>query len=113
MLGHTYVYSKKGFSTDRRARVELVAKNWSGGTSLSPAAFCELLLATQAFTAFCNSRGTGAAWLLGLQLVDSFEYSLAQVVLGRSHWHPWGGFDSLKITNSEFQADNFSCFLEC
>ena len=54
--------SKKGFSTDRKARIELVAKNWSGG----------------------------AAWLLGLQLVDSFEFSLAQVVLGSSHWHPWG-----------------------
>ena len=51
--------SAKGFSTDRRARVELVAKNWSGG----------------------------AAWLLGINLVDSFRFTLAQL-LGKS-WHPW------------------------
>lgn len=54
--------SNKGFSTDRRARVELVAKNWSGG----------------------------CAWLLAMQCIDTFEFSLAHLVLGRGHWHPWG-----------------------
>lgn len=53
--------SNKGFSTDRRARVELVAKNWSGG----------------------------CAWLLAFQLVDTFEITAADALLGSDSWHVW------------------------
>ena len=52
--------SAKGFSTDRRARIELVAANWTGS----------------------------AAWLLAMQLIDTLQYTMAQCIPGGS-WHAW------------------------
>ena len=55
--------SRNGFSTDRRARVELVAKNWSGGM----------------------------AWLFAMQMVDTAEFTTAELQRGPNgaQWHPW------------------------
>eukprot|EP01043_Picozoa_sp_COSAG02_P000377 COSAG02_NODE_7_length_64539_cov_120.393482_10_plen_463_part_00 len=79
--------SKKGFSTDRRARVELVAKNWSGG----------------------------CAWLLAMQCAETFEFTLAHLVLGQGHWHPWGNpavsLISLRA-NAKFCSCNLTRFVD-